>query len=170
MMRFPKTAMVATLLLVTATAGHTDPLPGSVRAAEALDLCVAAEHAQASEKTDLLERGLALAEEAVAADDTDARAHFAVFCNLGRQLQLQPVGLGSLRAIGRLRKSIDRTLELAPDSVDALAAKGAFLCELPRFLGGDRSAGERFLRRALEIDPVSAFARDTLARLGASRG
>ena len=53
----------------------------------------------------------------------------------------------------RLRREIDRTLELAPDWSDALVGKGSFLLELPGFLGGDRDDAERLLRAALRVDP-----------------
>src|SRR5262249_12348769 len=65
--------------------------PRSGRAAgssEALALCRQADQAADHEKRDLLERGLAAAEAAVSADDTDAHAHFAVFCNLGKRMRL----------------------------------------------------------------------------------
>src|SRR5206468_4959778 len=52
-------------------------LPGSATAGAALDRCSQADHARGPARADLLKKGLALAEEAVAADDGDARAHFA---------------------------------------------------------------------------------------------
>src|SRR5262249_22109172 len=135
-----------------------------------LALCHAAEQAQDAEKVEPLDRGLALAEAAVQADDADAKAHFAVFCNLGRRMQLEPLSWKSLSAVRRLRTEIDRTLELAPTSVDALTAKGAFLLELPPFLGRDAAEAERLLRRALAVDPQARYARRTLERLVDERG
>src|SRR5439155_314713 len=117
-----------------------------------------------------LARGLALAEEAVAADERDAKAHFAVFCNLGNDVKLRGVAVMSLFAVRRLRREIDRTLELAPDYADALVGKGEFLCELPRLLGGDAAEGERLLRAALRVDPGFIEAHLGLARALAARG
>src|SRR5262245_33480702 len=50
-------------------------------------------------KLDRLDEGIQLGEAAVAADATDARAHFSLFCNLAKQVEL--AGL-SWRALGRL--------------------------------------------------------------------
>lgn len=170
MTRSLQTATVAALVVTLAQAGRAETLPGSAGASEALALCMAAEQAPATEQSPLLERGLALAEAAVAADSEDAKAHFAVFCNLGRELRLRPRGLGSLRAVGRLKRAIDRTLELVPESVDALTGKGMLLFELPRFLGGDRAEAERVLHRALDLDPACGPAQVALARVLAARG
>jgi hypothetical protein len=101
----------------------------------------------------LLDRGLAAAESAVGEDDADAAAHFAVFCNLGRQLQLRSIGFLTVFDIRRMRREIDRTLELAPRSPGVLTAKGLMLLQLPRLLGGDTSEGQRLIRRALELEP-----------------
>src|SRR5439155_1009374 len=73
--------------------------------------------------------------------------------NLGNDVKLRGLAVTSLFAVRRLRREIDRTLELAPDYADALVGKGEFLCELPRLLGGDAAEGERLLRAALRVDP-----------------
>src|SRR5438094_9187336 len=83
-----------------ATAGPGIPpgaLPGSARAAAALERCAAADDAHGTARADLLQQALALAEEAVDADDADARAHFAVFCALGKQMAT-PVSASSTSA------------------------------------------------------------------------
>jgi len=157
-----------TLAALPAGARAADP-SGSPRANEALSLCER-ETASADEKRALLERGLTLAEQAVTADDGDAKAHFAVVCNLGREMEFRGVSLGSLIALRRLRREIDRTLELAPDYADALLAKGALLWGLPRLLGGDPEEAERLMRAALEVDPNYLGAHLTLARTLAERG
>src|SRR6184192_1137986 len=144
-------AAAVALLALACCARAADP-PGSPRANQALAVCLAAA-ASPEERRANLARGLALAEEAVAADERDAKAHFAVFCNLGNDLKLRGVALQSLFAMRRLRREIDRTLELAPDYADGLVGKGELLCELPRLLGGDAAEGERLLRAALRVDP-----------------
>jgi membrane carboxypeptidase/penicillin-binding protein PbpC len=50
-------------------------------------------------------------------------AHFAAFCNRGRRLQDEGVSLRVFAEIGRVRRDIDRALELQPDWADAVAAK-----------------------------------------------
>ena len=161
-------AAAVALLALACCARAADP-PGSPRANQALAVCLAAA-ASPEERRANLARGLALAEEAVAADERDAKAHFAVFCNLGNDVKLRGVAVTSLFAVRRLRREIDRTLELAPDYADALVGKGEFLCELPRLLGGDAAEGERLLRAALRVDPGFIEAHLGLARALAARG
>ena len=161
-------AAAAALLALACRARAADP-PGSPRGNQALAVCLAAA-ASPEERRANLARGLALAEEAVAADERDAKAHFAVFCNLGNDVKLRGVAVTSLFAVRRLRREIDRTLELAPDYADALVGKGEFLCELPRLLGGDAAEGERLLRAALRVDPGFIEAHLGLARALAARG
>jgi hypothetical protein len=161
--------LVAVLVLGTASSARADTLPGSFRALEALALCNAAAHQdERGARSALLDRGLALAQTAVDADDADAAGHFALFCNLGRRLQLHPLGLGSLAAVRRVRHAIDRALELAPRSATVLTAKGIMLLELPRLFGGDRDEGWRLLRRALEIAPGFADAERAIVEHGAA--
>ena len=162
-------AIAAVLLAGPLTSARSDTLPGSPRGLEALALCdFAAEEHDIAARAALLDRGLALAEQAVASDDGDAAAHFAVFCNLGRRLQLHPISFDSLMSIRRVRREIDRTLALTPNAPGVLTAKGIMLLELPRLLGGDPPEGERLLRRALEIEPDFADARRALAEHGRS--
>ena len=155
---------LATAVAVAALAAAADP-PGSPRSNESLAICARAGKTRDDKtKRDLLAQGLAAAEEAVATDEHDAKAHFAVFCNLGREMRMRGVSLASLTGVRRLRREIDRTLELAPDWSDALVAKGEFLLEVPGFLGGDRDESERLLRAALRIDPDFIEAHLALAR------
>ena len=69
-------------------------------------------------------------------------------------------------SIRRVRREIDRTLALTPNAPGVLTAKGVMLLELPGVLGGDPPEGERLLRRALEIEPTFAEARQALAAHG----
>ena len=164
------------VLLVTGSAATAGPgippgaLPGSARAAAALERCAAADHAHGTARADLLQQALALAEEAVDADDADARAHFAVFCALGKQMRDAGLSVFNLGKLRRVRREIDRTLELAPDSADALVGKGALLRAMPRLLGGDLREAERLLRRALDVDPEFPYAHLELARVLAANG
>jgi tetratricopeptide (TPR) repeat protein len=160
----------ATLVLWwIAVAAATDP-PGTPTARAALALCERAESAPKAEQAALLDRALALAERAAAENDRDALAHFAVFCSLGGRMQRAGLGVGALLALRRLRREVDRTLELAPDFADALAGKGALLLDTPRLLGGDPAEAERLLRRALEVDPSYLGPRLDLVRALEARG
>ena len=169
------TRSLVLVVLLSVGAARADPsvrppgLPGSATAGAALDRCSEADHARGPARAELLKKGLALAEEAVATDDADARAHFAVFCNLGKQVHDAGLSVFNLGKLPRLRREVDRTLELAPASTDALVGKGAMLREMPRLLGGDLAQAERLLRRALDIDPAFPYAHVELARVLAAR-
>lgn len=106
--------------------------------------------------------GLALAEKALALDDENADAHFAVFGNRGRILLLDgtvpnPVSLMSVN------RDLDRALELDPNHSDALAAKGGLYRQLPWALGGSLSRAETCLTKAIAADPNAVGARIELA-------
>lgn len=111
------------------------------------------------------ERGQALGEQAVALDDRSADAHFALFCNLGELMRVDgELNITSMMGFRRMTKELDRTLELAPDHLDALSAKGTFLLRLPFLLGGDKEKGEKLLRYVLLKSPQSINARLSLAK------
>jgi hypothetical protein len=110
------------------------------------------------------EKGQAMGEQAVALDDRSADAHFALFCNLGELMRIDgELSVTSVMGFRRMTKELDRTLELAPDHLDALSAKGTFLLRLPFLLGGDREKGEKLLRYVLLKSPQSVNARISLA-------
>ena len=117
------------------------------------------------------ERGQALGEQAVALDDRSADAHFALFCNLGELMRVDgEVNITSVMGFRRITKELDRTLELAPDHLDALSAKGTFLLRLPSLLGGDREKGEKLLLYVLLKAPQSVNARLSLAKTYCANG
>ncbi len=110
------------------------------------------------------EKGQAMGEQAVVLDDRSADAHFALFCNLGELMRIDgELSVTSVMGFRRMMKELDRTLELAPDHLDALSAKGAFLLRLPFMLGGDREKGEKLLQYVLLKSPQSVNARLSLA-------
>jgi hypothetical protein len=158
----------AALVLCAAVAQGGQPQPGGTASREALAICTQADQVSIAERLAVLAQGLDRAEEAVRADAQDAVAHFAVFCNLGKRLDMERHGAGMFAALGdlrRLQREIDITLALAPDYPAALAAKGEMLVELPRLFGGDRHEGERLLRRAAALDPDDPRVRLMLANV-----
>ena len=116
------------------------------------------------------DRGQALAERAVALDDNSADAHFALFCNLGELMRLDGENLTQVFQLRRLMAEVDRTLELDPNHVDAMAAKGTLLVRLPRLLGGDSVKGEAMLRQVLLRDPNAFTTRLAQANVCEARG
>jgi tetratricopeptide (TPR) repeat protein len=117
------------------------------------------------------EKGQALGEQAVALDDRSADAHFALFCNLGELMRIDgELSITSVMGFRRMTKELDRTLELAPDHLAALSAKGTFLLRLPSLLGGDKEKGEKLLLYVLLKAPQSVNARLSLARSYCANG
>jgi hypothetical protein len=154
--------LVALLALVPCL-GRAEEPAGTTASRDALALCHEAQSAPSDAQEELLERSLARADAAIAADEGDPLAHFARFCALGQQARRSGASLSSLVKLWAIRDAVDRTLELAPDFPDALLGKGALLSSVPRLLGGDPEEGERLVRRALQIDPDYVGARLFLA-------
>jgi hypothetical protein len=111
------------------------------------------------------EKGQLLAERAVAANEQSADAHFSLFCNLGEKMRIDgEASVSSVLGFRRMMNELQRTLELAPEHLDALSAKGTFLVRLPLLLGGDKAQGEHILRNVIQREPRSVNARLSLAK------
>ncbi|MBX9660465.1 MAG: hypothetical protein K2X00_18050 [Nitrospiraceae bacterium] len=124
-----------------------------------------------STRAALYEKGQALGEQAVAADEQSADAHFALFCNLGELMRIDgEVSLSSVFGFRRMMKELNRALELKPDHLDALSAKGTLLVRLPSMLGGDPEKGEQVLRHVIHEVPEAVNARISLAKSYCKRG
>jgi tetratricopeptide (TPR) repeat protein len=106
--------------------------------------------------------GLALARQAVAIEETNADAHFAIFANMGRVMLLEGVTANPL-SLFTVNRELDRVLEINPNHSDALGAKGGMYRQLPRLLGGSLTKAEDYLQRAIKNDPNAVGARIELA-------
>jgi tetratricopeptide (TPR) repeat protein len=162
-------ALAAFVLLraVAAASGES----ADALATQSLEECEAGRASKAHDaRKGHFERGQALAERAVALDDRNAEAHFALFCNLGELMRVDGESISSVFALRRLMSELDRTLALDPDHTDALAAKGTLLVRLPRLFGGDVRKGEELLRLVIEKDPMAVSSRLTLAQTCGARG
>jgi hypothetical protein len=161
---------IALALVIAAPSAAWAAPAGSPTSIAALKQCDAIDEMAESDRDAAIERGLAAAEAAVAADATDGRAHFAVVCYLGKRMARAGISLRQISDLRHLRRELDVTLTLAPDDADALLAKGALLLRLPRLLGGDPSEAEALLRRALVFEPDNTAARCFLAEAERTRG
>jgi tetratricopeptide (TPR) repeat protein len=108
------------------------------------------------------QRGLDLASRAVALDDENSDAHFAVFGNKGRILLLEGVGANPISLL-QVNQDLERALQLNPNHADALTAKGGLYRQLPWVLGGSLEVAENCLTKAIRLDPEAVSARIELA-------
>ena len=165
---------IAIILIALATAWTSlaDAQPTQTLISDAMQECHLGRIAQ--ERADRLahfEKGQRLGEQAVASDDQSADAHFALFCNLGELMRIDgEMSLSSVMGFRRMIKELDRTLELAPEHLDALSARGTLLVRLPSMLGGDTDKGELLLQHVIAQEPQAVNARLSLAKSYCSRG
>lgn len=115
------------------------------------------------------DRGIDLANRAIAADPGFADAYYALFVNEGRKADRAGLASKALAA-SRLKSLLDKTIELDPGHAHAWEARGELLLRLPRLLGGSTRDGEQALRRAGELAPRWAKPRMRLAELAWGRG
>jgi hypothetical protein len=110
-------------------------------------------------------RGVELARQAIAADDNNADAHFAMFANQGR-VMLHEGYTANPMTLMTVNRELNRTLEIDPNHADALAAKGGMYRQLPWALGGSKQKASEYLARSVELDYEHACgARIELAEL-----
>jgi hypothetical protein len=114
------------------------------------------------QKVAAYQQGLELATRAVALDDENADAHFAVFGNKGRILLLEGFVPNPVSLL-QVNRDLERALELNPNHADALTAKGGLYRQLPWVLGGSLSVAESCLTKAIALDPEAVSARIELA-------
>ena len=165
-MRWTTLAILALCLFEAGAVWADESVSGSRSAREALTLCASADSAPPTDRLSILSLAQQRAEEAVRENSRDPTAHFAVFCSLGKRVEIRRGTQGFLAVLGdlgRIRREIDYTLALAPDYPAALAAKGQMLMELPVLFGGDPQEGQSLLRRAASLDPNDSQIRSLLA-------
>jgi tetratricopeptide (TPR) repeat protein len=164
-------AALAALCASTLPARAANPLSADDLAARSRAECETGRRAvERTQRKAHFDTGQALAEQAVRMDEKNAEAHFALFCNLGELMRLDGETLSSVLSLRRLIAEVDRTLELDPGHIDAMAAKGTLLVRLPRLLGGDAEKGEAMLRQVIEQDPKAVSSRLALAKTCEARG
>ncbi len=155
--------------LVTMSASAQDAHPSLAK--QALEECAKGRLATEREKRQAhFQQGQSLGEQAVAADEGNADAHFALFCNLGELLRIDGESLTSLFGLRRMMHELDRALEINPAHIDALSAKGTLLVKLPSLLGGDAEKGEALLEHVVNKAPKAVNARLSLAKVRCEHG
>ncbi len=113
--------------------------------------------------------GVELARRALALDDGNAQAHFALFANEGSIMLRQGVTVNPVTLL-KANRELERTLEIDPQHADGLAAKGGMYHQLPWVLGGSLDKAQDYLERSLKIDPGMVGARIELAETYRDKG
>jgi len=123
---------------------------------------------QRKRKIALWKKGTAYGKRAVKANPNSTEAHFYYMSNMGSIARLQGT-LSSLWRFRKIKKEMDKTLELNPDFPPALVARAQYLTEMPSIFGGDEKEAMSLYKRALELDPGYLIAYYYLARMEAKQ-
>ncbi|MCI0455159.1 MAG: tetratricopeptide repeat protein [Candidatus Dadabacteria bacterium] len=116
------------------------------------------------EKIKAYEKGRDIGKKGIELSSRNPDAHFWYMANIGRWGQTKGV-LKSLFLVSKIKEELDLILNLNPEYVPALDAYGVLYYELPRLFGGDLELSEKYLRRAIGLDPHLSVLRVDLARV-----
>jgi tetratricopeptide (TPR) repeat protein len=125
--------------------------------------------AEKQKKIDFWEKGMAYGQRAMEVNPDGKEGHFYFMSNLGSIVQIKGK-LTSLWNLRRIKREMDRTLELDPDFPPALVARAQYLTQMPGLFGGDEQEAMRLYRRAVEKDPGYYIAYYYMAQLEAGDG
>ena len=156
------------LVLVVLAGPSRAPAEDAPDVTAAFEICRQADALPSDDKPaqiSLLNRGVQLAEAAVAARPGDVRAHLALCCTFGKAVEAAGLSWRSLQRLNRLKAMVETASTLAPNDPDVWVAKGELLRRLPPVLGGDVREAERLYRRALATNPDQLEARIGLAHI-----
>jgi tetratricopeptide (TPR) repeat protein len=122
----------------------------------------------AAAKTARYESLVRLADEALAALPDEANAHYRRAFAIGRLSQTISIGKALAQGLaGKVRDSLDATLELAPKHAEAHTALGLYHAEIVAKVGGmlakltygaNAADAEKHLKQALKLTPDSPIA------------
>jgi len=97
-------------------------------------------------------KGSQIAKKAIKIAPTDPNAYFYFAANEASLAKSKGI-FGSFFLVKRIKKNINKVLELDPNHTEGIALKGAFLNSIPGMLGGDVKEAEQLIRKALILDP-----------------
>lgn len=124
---------------------------------------------QKKQKVMQWKKGIEYGRRAVKANPEGKEGHFYYMANIGAIAQVK----GTLHSIWKLRKikrEMDRTLEIDPNYPPALLARAQFLMEMPGIFGGDDQEALRLCARVIRLDPDHLPTYITVARILAAEG
>jgi tetratricopeptide (TPR) repeat protein len=104
------------------------------------------------EKWDRFKKGSEVAQKAIKLEPSNPDAYFYYVANESSLAKSKGI-FGSVFLVKRIKKGIDKVLELDPNHTECIALKGAVLNSIPGILGGDVKKAEKLIRKALLLDP-----------------
>lgn len=107
---------------------------------------------KSEEKWDRFAKGSDIAQKAIKADSSNPDAYFYYVANEASLAKSKGI-FGSFFLVKKLKKNVNKVLELNPNHIEGIALKGAILNSIPGIMGGDVKEAESLLRKALSMDP-----------------
>lgn len=104
------------------------------------------------EKWERFRKGSEIAQQAIILSPSNADAYFYYVANEASLAKSKGM-FGSIFLISKIKKGLNKTLELDPNHAEALAMKGAILYSIPGLMGGNIKESERLIREALVMEP-----------------
>ena len=114
-------------------------------------------------------KGRRYGERAMKANPEGKEGHFWYMSNLGSFVQIKGK-IASLLNLGKIKKEMNRTLEIDPDYPPALVARAQLLTQVPGIFGRDEEEAMRLYRHAVEVDPTYYIAYYYMAELHVKNG
>jgi tetratricopeptide (TPR) repeat protein len=114
-------------------------------------------------------RGVEYGRRAVKVNPDGKEGHFYYMANIGAIAQIR----GTLQSVWKFRKikrQMDRALEIDPNYPPALLARAQLLMEMPGFFGGDKQEALRLCARVVRLDPDHLPTYIAIAKILASEG
>lgn len=161
--QYPETLERELKILVREGAANSNDLTRLLRMAGLyLDLGYGV-YVDREQKLAAFQEGARLAQKAFDLRESSADAHFLYAANLGSAAELEGLVAAAL-TIQKLKKHVNRVLELDPENVQAHHMLGRMYEELPWVLGGDQNLAGEHLKKAVSLDSRYAPAGLDLAK------
>jgi len=103
-------------------------------------------------KWDRFKKGSKIAKKAIESAPSDPNAYFYYVANEASLAKCKGI-IGSYFLVKRIKKGINKVLELDPNHTEGIAMKGAVLNSIPGIMGGDVKEAEILIRKSLLLDP-----------------
>jgi tetratricopeptide (TPR) repeat protein len=124
---------------------------------------------QKKKKLEHWKKGVEYGRRAVKTNPDGKEGHFYYMANIGAIAQLKGT-LTSLWKLRKIKREMDRTLEIDPNYPPALLARAQFLMEMPGIFGGNKQEALRLCARVIRLDPDHLPTYIAIARLLAAEG